>query len=133
MKRKLFLPLCFLATTTTAFCQGLTIGMPQHVDTTGMSPTEWRSVEKTVSFTLPNTGSSSDTLVVEMGDQPGVFELFERLFPLSETGVFNDGASLEVSSNGLAVGLGAFTGVENFHVRAYLRSTGIGGAAVLSD
>jgi hypothetical protein len=117
---------------TFVHAQSLTVTLPSGVDTTGLSVNEILSLEHEVVASLTTSGSGSDTLVVELGPEAGSYDLFRREFALSETGTFADGCSLD-NSSGLTIGLGKFTGLSEFHVRAYLKSTGVGSATILSN
>lgn len=97
-----------------------------------MSASELLTVEEELELTLASMGSSGDTLVVELGPSAGSYDLFRREFALSQTGTFDDGCSLD-NTNGLIVGLGKFTGIETYYVRAYLKSAGVSTAVVVSN
>ena len=132
MKHSLLLVVICTFFSSPLFSQSLTIILPSGVDTTGLSASEILSLEHAVSASLTLSGSGSDTLVVELGPEAGSYDLFRREFPLSQTGTFADGCSLD-NSSGLTVGLGKFTGLSEFHVRAYLKSAGVGTAVTLSN
>lgn len=116
-----------------AYSQSLNVSLQGTPDTTGMSSTEVASLERSVQLTLSSSGSSSDTLVVELGPSSGNYDLLTRKFPLSQTGIFADGCSLNASGGGLEVGLGNYTGLSTFYVRAYLSSAGIGSAITIDN
>jgi len=128
----------YLTTLLGLFCcmcvhaQSLTVSLPSGIDTTELSSEEILALEHSVTAWLTLSGSASDTLVVEMGATAGSYDLFRREFPLSQTGTFDDGCSLD-NNSGLTVGLGKFTGLSEFHVRAYLKSAGVGSATMLSN
>ena len=127
-----FLSLFIFLFSARAEAQSLTVTLPSGVDTTGLSASEILSLEHAVSASLTLSGSGSDTLVVELGPEAGSYDLFRREFPLSQTGTFADGCSLD-NSSGLIVGLGKFTGLSEFHVRAYLKSAGVGSAITINN
>lgn len=120
---------------TRATAQSLTVSLPAGVDTTGMDGQQLLTLERSVTLSGVGFGSapSSDTLVVELGSTEGQYDLFVRRFPLGETGTFADGCSLSGSGGGLTVGLGSFTGLSTFHVRAYLASVGTAGAVLVNE
>jgi len=117
------------------FAQSLTVTLPAGVDTTGMDAQQLLTLERSVTLSGMGFGSvpSSDTLVVELGSTEGQYDLFVRRFPLAQTGTFADGCSLTGSGGGLSVGLGSFTGLSTFHVRAYLASVGTAGAVLINE
>jgi hypothetical protein len=133
MSYRIFLPVLLLLSVS-LLCQGqtLTVSYVGEPDTAGLSSTELGVLEKSVSLNLPSISSGDDTLVVQLGPSIGMYDLFERRFPLGQTGVFNDGCSLDFSS-GANVGLGSFTGISTFHVRAYLSSSGVGSAITVDN
>lgn len=133
MKGKLLvLSLLWLFPLTSIFAQSLTVSLPSGVDTTELSTGEILALEHSVTASLTLSGSGSDTLVVELGPTAGSYDLFKREFPLGQTGTFDDGCSLD-NSSGLTIGLGKFTGLSEFHVRAYLKSAGVGSGIILSN
>ena len=103
------------------------------VDTAGLSSSELMSLERSVTLSLPSGGSSGDTLIVELGPEQGSYDLLTRRFPLSQTGTFADGCSLELTGGGATVGLGSYTGLTTFYVRSYLASAGIGTAITVNN
>lgn len=129
------IPLLLLMAPLFVAAQSLTISLPAGVDTTGMDAQQLLTLERTVTLTGMGFGSapSSDTLVVELGSTEGQYDMFVRRFPLGETGTFADGCSLSGSGGGLTVGLGSFTGLSTFHLRAYLASVGTAGAVLIND
>lgn len=128
-----WLPLAVLLFSTQVFSQSLTVTLVGGADTTGMTTTEQLALERSVELQLPFGSGGSDTLVVELGPSVGSYDLMQRRFSLGETGTFDDGCSLETGGSGLVVGLGSFTGIESFYVRAYLASAGEGSAITLSN
>lgn len=118
---------------STVSAQSLSVSLVGSPDTTGMSASEQLALDKSVTLTLSSTGSSGDTLVVELGPSLGNYDLLTRKFPLSQTGTFADGCSLNPSGGGLEVGLGNYTGLSTFYVRAYLSSSGIGSAITVDN
>lgn len=134
MNWKLTLSLLLLCASCTAtIAQTLSVTYPAEADTTGMDGIMLLSLEKQLVLTLNSSGASSDTLVIEVGPEAGSYDLLQRKFPLSQTGTFDDGCFLESSTGDLTVGLGTYTGLATFHVRAYLASTGESSAVIVSS
>ena len=111
----------------------LTISYPADVHTTGMTPEELLNVEHRVGVILPLVAGSSDTLIVELGLEEGVYDLLRRAFPGSQTGVFDDGCALTVTGGLSKLNLGSYTGLDTFHIRAYLSSQGESSAILVSS
>ena len=124
--------LLLLFTDATAQSGGatLSVALAQNADTTGMDAAEVQQLERTVKLALSFTGASSDTLVVELGMEVGSYDLLTRRFPLNTTGQFDDGCSLTLTGSGMTVGLGNYTGLSDFYVRAYLSGAGVGSAVM---
>jgi hypothetical protein len=116
-----------------SFGQSLTATYPTDIDTAGLDSGTLLSLEKQVVLNLSSSGGSSDTLIVELGPEAGSYDLLQRKFPLSQTGTFDDGCSLESSTGGLTIGLGTYTGLSSFHVKAYLASAGESTAVTASS
>ncbi|MCF8460514.1 MAG: hypothetical protein K9G46_07305 [Flavobacteriales bacterium] len=112
--------------------QTLTVTLVGAPDTTGFSVLEQLALEREVMLELSSMGGGSDTLVVEMGTEAGNNTMFLREFALGTTGSFEDGCSLS-NTAGLTVGLGRFTGISDFYVRAYLKAAGVGSAISLHN
>lgn len=130
IQRALFAAL--FAFTISAHGQSIDVSFIDDPDTTLMSSTDILSLERKVTLSLPAVSSGSDTLIIELGSEEGVYDLFERSFPLNQTGAFADGCSL-VFASGATVGLGSFTGLSTFYVRAYLTSSGVGSAVMIDS
>lgn len=115
------------------FGQSLTVELVGSSDTTGFSVSEYLSMERSVVLSLPLMGSATDTLIVELGPTSDSYDLFVRRFPLGQTGTFDDGCSLTLSGEGVNIGLGNFTGLSTFYVRACLASTGLNSVVYVSS
>lgn len=127
----------FVAAITIVFsgqlnAQTLTVTLVGAPDTTGFSVLEQLALEREVMLQLSSMGGGSDTLVVEMGTEAGNNTMFLREFALGTTGSFEDGCSLS-NAGGLTVGLGRFTGISDFYVRAYLKPACVGSAISLHN
>ena len=130
-KLSLFLLLLLLGSKNLT-AQTLTATYFAEIDTTGLDATTLQSFEKQVVLDVAISGSTGDTLVVELGPSAGNYDLLTRKFPLSETGTFDDGCSLGSNGSGLTIGLGTYTGVSSLYARAYLASSGEGSAVTAS-
>lgn len=123
----------FLCSSSVLLAQSLTVSLTGNPDTTGLSLSEIQGLERDLQLSLTTAGSASDTLVVELGPSPGSYDLLTRRFPLNQTGTFDDGCSLTSSGGNLTIGLGSYTGLSTFYVRAYLSSAGVGTAVTASN
>lgn len=123
----------FSFSTFELFAQSLSVSLASGTDTTGLSTIEQLALERSVTLNLSGLGSGGDTLVVELGSESGSYDLFTRRFPLTQTGTFDDGCSLNSSGGLTAVGLGNYTGLDSFFVRSYLSSAGVGSASIVSN
>lgn len=133
MPTRTLLPILLgLLCTTCSVAQSLTVSYVGEPDTLGLSTVELSVLPKAVVIDMPSLSAGSDTLVVQLGSSSGEYDLFERNFPLSQTGTFADGCSL-VFASGATVGLGSFTGLSTFYVRAYLTSSGVGSAVMFDN
>ena len=116
-----------------AFSQSLSVSLSGSPDTTGLSANEIQGLERNLELSLTTAGSASDTLIVELGPSAGSYDLLTRKFALDETGTFSDGCSLNSSGGNLTIGLGSYTGLSTFYVRAYLASAGVGSAITINN
>lgn len=128
----LFLTVC-LFSSSKLFAQSLNISLVGSPDTSGLSASEIQGLERNLELSLTAAGSASDTLVVELGPSAGSFDLLTRRFPLNQTGTFADGCTLSSSGGNLTIGLGSYTGLSTFYVRAYLASAGVGSAVTVNN
>ena len=129
----LLLSLLSLFLSTSAFSQSLNVSLAGSPDTTGLSASEIQGLERNLELSLTTAGSASDTLIVELGPSAGSYDLLTRRFPLNQTGTFPDGCSLSSSGGNLTIGLGSYTGLFTFYIRAYLASAGVGSAVTVNN
>lgn len=132
MKTSLFL-LFSLLLSIGGLAQTINISSIYTGDTTGVDQEHLHILEHRIDVScaasvLGGTGTFRIGLGFENGDET----LYSREFSTSETGTFDDGASLELSGGNVNICLGVFTGLHEFYLTLTPTSGGTDGTPVYS-
>jgi hypothetical protein len=98
-----------------ATAQSITITSTIASDTVGIPADMHASLDHRIEITVSSATATSH-FRVGMGMEEGDETLLSREFSTSETGTFNDGCSLQSSGGNLNIGLGTYSGLEDFTV-----------------
>jgi hypothetical protein len=88
-----------------------------QVQLSAMSPLQLQMERISLSVNVSITeGQNLSKILVLLGTSEGSSDVFYKEFDYGTAGVFADGTSYTTSGNGVALGLGSFSGVEHYYI-----------------